>query len=170
VSKTLPMLTTSALHAVVWTVAVAALCAGCAVHSARPSVPVATRQLPDVQPGRQVPLIGFVAGPHGSRKAEVPAKYLFDLDSAALLPTAVAELRNLLPAIRDSSGQVLILGWTDGLGTAAHNEILSRERAVSVASWLVSNHIDESRIDAVGRGEATSKIDPSQRRVEIILK
>lgn len=169
-AKTLPIPVTSALRAGVLTAAVAALCAGCAGHSARPNVPVATRQLPDVRPGQQVPLIGFIAGPNGRRVANVPAKYLFSLNSAVLLPAAVAELRNLLPAIRGSSGQVLILGWTDGLGTAAHNEILSRERAASVASWLVSNDIDESRINAVGRGEATSKIDPSQRRVEIILK
>lgn len=167
----LRMPATSALRAVVWTAAVAALCAGCAGHGASvlPSAPVATRQLPDVQPGQQVPLIGFVAGPHG-RVADVPARYLFSLDSAVLLPAAVAELRNLLPAIRGSSGQVLILGWTDGLGAAAHNGILSRERAASVASWLVSNHIDKDRIKAVGMGEATSKIDPSQRRVEIVLK
>ena len=163
---------TEALRAAVWAAAAAALCAGCAGHSesALPSAPVATRQLPNVQPGQQVPLIGFIAGPYGRRVADVPAKYLFSLDSAVLLPAAVAELRNLLPTIRGSSGQVLILGWTDGLGTAAHNEILSQERAGSVASWLVSNHIDKDRIKAVGMGEATSKIDPSQRRVEIVLK
>jgi outer membrane protein OmpA-like peptidoglycan-associated protein len=161
---------TGALRAAVWTIASTALCAGCAGSGAGTPAPVTTRQLPSVRPGQQVPLIGFVAGPHGGRVANVPAKYLFSLDSAVLRPAAVAELRNLLPAIRGSSGQVLILGWTDGLGTAAHNEILSRERAASVASWLVSNRIDESRINAEGRGEATRKIDPCQRRVEIILK
>ena len=162
---------TGALRAIVWTASIAALCAGCAGHSAStpPGAPVATRQLPDVQPGQQLPLIGFIAGPHGRRVADVPASYLFSLNSAVLLPAAVAELRSLLPAIRGSSGQVLILGWTDGPGGAAHNEILSQERAASVAAWLASNNVNKHRIKAEGMGEATSKTDPSQRRVEVIL-
>jgi OmpA-OmpF porin, OOP family len=161
----------SLLRALVWAAA-AMLCAACAGHSpsAPAAVPVASRLLPDVQSARQAPLIGFVAEPDGSHVASVPATYLFGLNSAVLLPTAVTELRNLLPAIRGSSGPVLILGWTDGLGTVARNDILSRQRAESVAAWLVSNKVSPRRIKAAGMGEATSKIDPPQRRVEVILK
>ena len=161
----------AAATALLFIYGVAALCTGCAGNgtSALPSVPVASRALPDVQPGQQVPLVGFIARPHGRRVANVPDTYLFSLNSAVLLPAAVAELRYLLPEISGSTGQVLILGWTDGLGPAAHNKTLSAERAAAVAAWLVANHIDQSRIKAEGMGEATSKVDPSQRRVEIVL-
>jgi len=160
------------LRALAWAAAAVTLCAACTGHSpsAPAAAPVASRLLPDVQPARQAPLIGFVAEPDGSRVASVPATYLFSLNSAVLLPAALTELRNLLPAIRGSSGPVLILGWTDGLGTVARNDILSRQRADAVAAWLASNKLSPQRIKAVGMGEATSKIDPSQRRVEVILK
>lgn len=160
-----------ARHAGAWTALAVALCAGCAGHAAStsPDTPAASQQLPSVQPGRQAPIGGFIAGPKGPQ-VSVPARYLFGLDSAAIRPAAVAGLRKLLPAIRGSSGAVMIYGYTDGLGTVAHNEVLSQERANAVARWLISNHIDPRRIHAKGMGEATRAIDPAQRRVEIVLK
>jgi outer membrane protein OmpA-like peptidoglycan-associated protein len=158
-------------HAAVCAFLAATLCAGCAGHGASvsPDAPAASRQLPGVQPGQQEPITGFIAGPEGPQ-VSVPASYLFSLDSAVIRPAAVAGLRKLLPAIRGSSGAVMVYGYTDGLGTIAHNKLLSRERADAVAQWLISNHIDPRRVHPEGKGEATSAIDPAQRRVEIVLK
>jgi OOP family OmpA-OmpF porin len=122
-----------------------------------------------VQPARQLPLPGFLSGPDG-RYVNLPVSYLFNLDSAVLRSAAVAGLRTLLPAISTTSGQVMVYGYTDGLGTVAYNDVLSQERADSVRQWLISNGIDPDRIHAKGMGEATSAIDPAERRVEIVLK
>lgn len=165
---------TAARRVAAWTAtaaAVAALCGGCAARGAStlPAAPVASQQLPSVQPGQQVPLAGFINGPDG-HYANVPASYLFSLDSAVIRPGAAARLEKLLPAIRATSGPVMIYGYTDGLGTRAHNDVLSQRRADAVAQWLIGNQIDARRVHAQGKGEATSAIDPAQRRVEIVLK
>jgi outer membrane protein OmpA-like peptidoglycan-associated protein len=151
------------------TIAIAA-CAGCAGSgvSSSPAAPAASQQLPSVQAGRQAPLSGFINGPQG-RYVNVPASYLFSLDSAVIRPSAATGLQELLPVISRSSGPVIIYGYTDGLGTVAYNKVLSQERADAVAQWLVSNHIGRSRIQAKGMGEATGAVDPAQRRVEIVL-
>ena len=45
-----------------------------------------------------------------------------------------------------------ISGHTDSRGTRARNMTLSKERAESVKSWLVSNGIESSRIETEGYG------------------
>lgn len=158
-------------RAVAGTAVAVALCAGCGGHGApgAAAAPVASRHLPNVAPAQQTSLAGFLDGPQGPY-VNLPASYLFSLNSAVIRPSAAAGLRKLLPAIRRRSGPVTVLGYTDGLGTLARNRVLSQERADSVRQWLADNGIDSSRIKARGMGEAASAIEPTQRRVEIILK
>ena len=66
--------------------------------------------------------------------------------SEAILETALSSMKNN-PAI-----VVEISGHTDSRGTRARNMTLSKDRAESVKSWLVSNGIESSRIETEGYG------------------
>ena len=69
---------------------------------------------------------------------------------------------------------VLVSGYTDDTGNATANERLSKKRASSVASYLISKGIKSSRIKIVGRGSeepvasnSTESGREQNRRVEI---
>jgi len=72
---------------------------------------------------------------------------------------------------------VVIEGHTDNVGTEAHNLKLSRERAESVVNYLMeTNHIDRSRLTAVGYGMSRPVADNStedgkrrNRRVDAVV-
>ncbi|MBK7252450.1 MAG: OmpA family protein [Ignavibacteria bacterium] len=66
--------------------------------------------------------------------------------SETILETALSSMKNN-PAI-----VVEISGHTDSRGTRARNMTLSKDRAESVKSWLVSNGIESSRIETEGYG------------------
>jgi outer membrane protein OmpA-like peptidoglycan-associated protein len=65
---------------------------------------------------------------------------------------AVGELATFLKNNPDRN--VTLIGHTDSTGSAKFNNKLSRERAESVKTALVSNGIPNDRIAASGRGEA----------------
>jgi len=65
---------------------------------------------------------------------------------------AVGELATFLKNNPDRN--VTLIGHTDSTGSAKFNNKLSRERAESVKTALVSNGIPSDRIAASGRGEA----------------
>ena len=65
---------------------------------------------------------------------------LFDFDSARLRPEAVAALQQAVSVMqRRSRNVVRVEGYTDNIGTADHNRLLSEERARSVEAWLIRN-------------------------------
>lgn len=107
----------------------------------------------------------------------LPQDILFATDSANLRPDLQRELRvvgqNLL-AYPDTTVQVL--GHTDNTGDAAYNLGLSKRRAQSVASILMSEGVPGYRIQSIGRGEdqpiasnLTSEGRAQNRRVEIVV-
>jgi outer membrane protein OmpA-like peptidoglycan-associated protein len=135
--------------------------------------PAGVRELPDVQANPLPPLSSFVTESNGDRVATVSSDFLFDLDSATLRSDSKTSLSKVLPAIRNSTGQVSVIGFTDGLGTGPANLHLSKARAVSVRTWLVSEGVSAARIVVSGKGEAGAKkgvADARARRVEIVLK
>jgi outer membrane protein OmpA-like peptidoglycan-associated protein len=71
-------------------------------------------------------------------RIELASDVLFDFDSAAILPKARPELARVAKFIRgNAKGQVRILGYTDGKGSATYNQRLSEQRALSVKRWFV---------------------------------
>jgi outer membrane protein OmpA-like peptidoglycan-associated protein len=71
---------------------------------------------------------------------------------------------------------VMVEGFTDSTGSAAHNKDLSERRAASVAQALVSLGVPRERIGTRGYGEAfpvasndTAANRQLNRRVEIVL-
>jgi OOP family OmpA-OmpF porin len=101
---------------------------------------------------------------------------LFDLDRATLRP----ESRQVLDEIVALLGQhpdweITIEGHTDASGTAARNDVLSKERAAAVRDYLVAQGIAAARLTAAGLGarqpvadNATELGRAQNRRVELV--
>lgn len=106
-----------------------------------------------------------------------PSGVLFDFDRAALRPVAEENLGKLAESLQKYPGEnVLIVGHTDNVGTAAYNLRLSDERAQSAAAYLRQRGIDPARIATRGMGEgdpvtsnATAEGRQLNRRVELAL-
>lgn len=102
----------------------------------------------------------------------------FAYDSAELSVTARRNLATIAEAISVPQLQgvrFVVEGHTDASGTAAYNESLSLRRAHSALAYLVSLGVPQSRLVAIGRGEADllAGIDPlaaRQRRVEFVRR
>ena len=67
-----------------------------------------------------------------------------------------------------------VYGYTDTVGSASSNQVLSEQRAQSVANYLISRGVSSSRIRSMGFGETRLKVqtgdnvnEPLNRRVEI---
>lgn len=102
---------------------------------------------------------------------------LFDTDQARLKPDGVANVKKLADVLTQNPNRtVLIEGFTDSTGTAAHNQELSERRAGSVAAALTGMGVAANRIAMKGYGPAfpvASNDAPASRqlnrRVEIVL-
>lgn len=110
----------------------------------------------------------------------MPTDLLFDYDSAALRPEALASLGKLgLLIHRNPSMHFLIEGHTDSFGSDDYNMDLSRRRAESVKVWLTSTMgLPPESIQATGLGKtrliasADRSVEEQQinRRVEIVIR
>ena len=54
---------------------------------------------------------------------------------------------------------MLVTGHTDRIGSAEYNQKLSERRANQVKDYLVSQGVDASRLQAVGKGESEPVAD-----------
>ena len=99
----------------------------------------------------------------------------FDTDKASLQPSAEPVLRELLAALTSRPElRVDLIGHTDAVGPAAHNQDLSARRAGTVLTWLVQHGIAASRVQSSGRGSKDPIADNNSelgralnRRVEV---
>jgi outer membrane protein OmpA-like peptidoglycan-associated protein len=102
---------------------------------------------------------------------------LFDADKADLKPNAQTNLQSLATSLqKNTQSNVLITGYTDNTGTAEHNLELSKQRALAVRSFMITNKVDSTRLTAQGMGEQhpiannnTDKGRAINRRVEIAI-
>lgn len=102
---------------------------------------------------------------------------LFNVDQSALTAQGMAVARKLADVLQQNPDRtVLVEGFTDSTGTAAHNLQLSQRRAEAVRAALVGMGIERSRVETRGYGEAypvasnaTSGDRQLNRRVEIVL-
>lgn len=77
----------------------------------------------------------------------------FATDSAELTDVGRATLDEVAAIVAEHGGRIEISGHTDSTGTPEHNLELSRQRAESVAAYLVANGIDRDRFVTVGFGQ-----------------
>ena len=101
----------------------------------------------------------------------------FNLDSADLTDEARAKLGEFAKALKDnrlSAHSFVVEGHTDASGSDGYNEGLSQRRAQSVTAFLLASGVDASRLQAVGMGENSPRVDnpydPVNRRVEMRIK
>ena len=100
-----------------------------------------------------------------NERLTLPADSLFDYDRADLKATA-------LPAIHDfatngkarTEVRIVVIGHTDPLGTAAHNDRLSLARAEAVRKALVAEGVSAESVSVAGVG---SRI-PQKKRDECL--
>ena len=82
--------------------------------------------------------------------AEVPTTITFDYDSARLSSEAMAALRRQAAWIGDyPQVRFRIYGHTDLVGSNAYNQALGLQRARAAVSYLATQGISSSRLDAV---------------------
>jgi outer membrane protein OmpA-like peptidoglycan-associated protein len=102
---------------------------------------------------------------------------LFATDRAELNANGVSTVRKLAEVMMQNPDRsVLVEGFTDSTGSAAHNKDLSERRAQSVAQALTGLGVPRQRVDTRGYGEAypvagndSASDRQRNRRVEIVL-
>jgi outer membrane protein OmpA-like peptidoglycan-associated protein len=103
---------------------------------------------------------------------------LFASNKSQLLPGAQASLTQVAEAIKTQDDKkVLVEGHTDSRGSDATNQALSKARADSVASFLVTQGVPPDRVTTAGLGPSRPVADnnsaegrANNRRVEIIIQ
>lgn len=102
---------------------------------------------------------------------------LFATDRAELNANGMATVKKLAEIMTQNPDRtVMVEGFTDSTGSAAHNKDLSERRAASVAQALVGLGVPRERVATRGYGEAfpvasndTAANRQLNRRVEIVL-
>ncbi len=82
---------------------------------------------------------------------------LFNFNKSQLKPEgqqALDQLYSQLSSMDPKDGSVVVLGFTDRIGSNEYNQKLSQARAQSVVSYLVSKGIPSDKISARGMGES----------------
>ena len=104
-------------------------------------------------------------------------KVLFGFDRSDLNTSAETNLNKLVNVLQKyPDTDIQIIGHTDSKGTEDYNQRLSERRAISVASYLRTKGITNSRLTTKGMGEgdpvATNDTEEGQaqnRRVEFVI-
>lgn len=105
----------------------------------------------------------------------LPADALFAFDKSSIADISgdgkaqLDDLARKLIAAGDGVRNVHIIGYTDRLGSPAHNDDLSEQRAYTVMHYLVKRGVPEESITAEGLGMADPVKDcPESSRVQLI--
>lgn len=103
---------------------------------------------------------------------------LFASDQSTLRATATPKLAFVLRVLKATfpTGHITVTGYTDNVGTAAYNLVLSKRRATTVADWLEQRGVPAKRITIAWKGEthpiasnATAAGRENNRRVTITI-
>jgi len=108
----------------------------------------------------------------------MPGDITFDNDRAEIQSNFYPTLNSVAIVLNKFNHTTIkVAGYASSVGNAQHNQVLSEERAKSVANYLSSQKIDPNRIMAVGYGArypiASNKTAEGQalnRRVEITIR
>lgn len=133
---------------------------GCALDEDGDGVPDYEDQCPGTPIGVEVDKWGC---PIQTEPLEAPVPQLatfvltggviFDLGQSTLLPGVKTEIDKIIKVMMEyPDTKWRIEGHTDSTGSYAVNKRLSLERANEVASYIIENGIDESRIETFGMG------------------
>lgn len=108
--------------------------------------------------------------------AEAIRNLEFDFAKSTIRSTSYPSLNRVADLLKTKDFSLKLAGHTDWIGSDAANLKLSKDRAESVKSYLVSQGASSSRIEAIGYGESqpistnkTAKGRQDNRRVEFTL-
>jgi OmpA-OmpF porin, OOP family len=108
--------------------------------------------------------------------AEAIRNLEFDFAKSTLRSTSYPTLNRVADLLKSKDFSLKLAGHTDAIGSDAANMKLSKDRAESVKSYLVSQGVNSSRVEAIGYGESqpiatnkTAKGRQDNRRVEFTL-
>ncbi len=92
-----------------------------------------------------------------TKEFNLSSDVLFDFGKSSLKPEGVTALDGLYDQIKTETpkdGTALVVGYTDRIGSDASNQVLSEQRAKTVADYLVGKGIPADKVSTQGRGEA----------------
>ena len=98
--------------------------------------------------------------------AEDDVVYMFPLNGTAI--TDNATLNQVAEEAKKSGDDVVIEAYADPSGSADYNLALSQKRADSVADYLVAHGVEESHINAVGKGVTDAYPTAAQDRRAVV--
>ncbi|MHB1179121.1 MAG: OmpA family protein [Daejeonella sp.] len=108
--------------------------------------------------------------------AEAIRNLEFDFAKSSIRPSSYPSLNRVADLLKTKDFSLKLAGHTDNVGSDAANLKLSKDRAESVKSYLVSQGANSSRIEATGYGESqpissntTAAGRQNNRRVEFTL-
>ena len=115
--------------------------------------------------------------PDGSVGLIMPGNITFDTNKSNIKPNFYSTLNKVAQTLtEDNKSGILLTGYTDSTGNDSINIPLSQARAQSVASYLASQGVSTTRINAQGQGSAnpiasnaTAEGREQNRRVEISI-
>ena len=115
--------------------------------------------------------------PDGSVGLVLPGNITFDTNKSNIKPNFYSTLNKVAQTLtEDNKSGILVTGYTDSTGNDSINIPLSQARAQSVASYLASQGVSTTRINAQGQGSAnpiasnaTAEGREQNRRVEISI-
>jgi outer membrane protein OmpA-like peptidoglycan-associated protein len=127
---------------------------------------------------RQIEGVEVTRPSEGEIAVRLTNDILFDTDSYALRSASRNTLNELAQNFRQyPDNRINVEGHTDSTGTEAHNQVLSENRAASVADYLIDQGVPSSTITVYGFGEARPKASNDtaegrqlNRRVEIHIQ
>jgi outer membrane protein OmpA-like peptidoglycan-associated protein len=113
----------------------------------------------------------------GKVTADLGGDVLFDSGLADLRPRASDQLSQVLQLINQSSGQVVIDGYTDVGGDETANIDLSQRRCASIQAWLEQHGVSPTRLTIQGHGSHDARFanptsdeeHQANRRVEVTI-
>lgn len=105
------------------------------------------------------------------------SKVTFDYNKYSLTSTAKANLDKLIEVFKEyPDTDLLVIGYTDNVGSQSYNKPLSEQRAQSVKDYLISKGIASSRLTSTGKGiedpiadNSTAEGRAKNRRVEVTI-
>ena len=103
-------------------------------------------------------------------KYTLSANELFSFDSSAVrLPHA--KLDEIASALKSdgSPDEIVIVGYTDRLGSESYNQKLSERRALAVKNYLMNKGIESNRLRAEGHGEADPVVSCEQKNKAALI-
>ena len=96
----------------------------------------------------------------------------FDFDKADIKPESMGEIKHVAKFILSNIDlKIMISGHTDNVGSEAHNQPLSQQRADNVKAELIKLGVPENKVFSKGFGSSrpTSDKDAENRRVEFSI-